>query len=518
MLDHFSHAGFQYEFRFESLRSDTWREQVERFRPHLLLVESAWGGESDSWRSRIANLDRCDPTLVDLVAWCRTNDIPTAFWSKEDPPNYLWFVTAARLFDHVFTVDAGSVERYVRDLGHERVGVLPFAAQPRLHHPIALPDERDRHDVAFAGMYYRQKYAERRRQMELLLDPARAFGLHIYARSQVGGEHRWPRKYRDHIVGTLPYEEMVATYKRYKVFLNVSSVTDSATMCPRRIFELLAAGTPVLSAPVAGVEALLGRGVVAFSESAAETAEVLARLLSDEDDRARRRVLGLRTVMEAHTYADRVTDLLDATIGHDRAPPRGVALVVHVPAGADLRRAGETVARLASLPAVEHVVVSGAAGHSLGPGFGGRGSVDHVDDVTGSAYARAVDMERASHLAVVGADHFYGEHFFADSLRAFDYTTGGAVGRGVYHRMSPGGPELVRAGHELCGSGPVHHHTIVMDRGTAARVGAPHDPAARDLPERCRASGVPIVSLDRFNFAEGLPGPPSADVAGMVAV
>ena len=77
-------------------------------------------------------------------------------------------------------------------------------------------------------MYFRDKHPERREQMETVLDPVRELGLHIFARNgEVDEKYAWPEKYRPHIVGELPYDQMLAAYRMYKVFLNVNSVLDS---------------------------------------------------------------------------------------------------------------------------------------------------------------------------------------------------------------------------------------------------------------------------------------------------
>ena len=102
-------------------------------------------------------LDLAAAPLRELVAWCKEQGIPTVFWNKEDPPNYERFIETAKLFDRVFTVDVDCVPRYVKDLGHDRVEVLPFAAAPRIHNPIAAPDGRT-FDIAFAGTYFAEKH------------------------------------------------------------------------------------------------------------------------------------------------------------------------------------------------------------------------------------------------------------------------------------------------------------------------------------------------------------------------
>jgi hypothetical protein len=91
--------------------------------------------------------------------------------------------------------------------------------------------------------------------MGYVLGPALDLGLHIYSRMQ--GEdrrYRFPRRFAANIVGSLPYEQMLASYTSYKVFLNVNSVTGSETMCLRRLFELSAAQTAVVSGPAASID------------------------------------------------------------------------------------------------------------------------------------------------------------------------------------------------------------------------------------------------------------------------
>ena len=123
--------------------------------------------------------DRPSPELTALVAWCRAEGIPTVFWNKEDPPNYDRFLETARLFDQVFTVDAERIPDYQRDLGHDRIDLLPFAAQPRIHNPVRrAPKTRD---IAFAGTWFAEKHPERREQMAYVLGPAPARRLHLRA-------------------------------------------------------------------------------------------------------------------------------------------------------------------------------------------------------------------------------------------------------------------------------------------------------------------------------------------------
>jgi hypothetical protein len=250
VLDRFSKAAFQYEFTTIDLPALTWESILEETPPDLLFVESAYSGLDGSWASRVARFGGPSPELESLVAWCRDRSIPTVFWNKEDPINHDWFIASASLFDQVFTVDSNLVDRYRQRLGHSRVEVLQFSAQPVIHHPPADNSARTG-SVAFAGAYYAAKHPKRRQQMEMLLDAAVDLGLHIFDRMDRPNDSRfaWPEKYRGHIVGSLTYPQTLEVYRRYKTIINVNTVVDSPTMCARRIYELLASGTRVVSGP-----------------------------------------------------------------------------------------------------------------------------------------------------------------------------------------------------------------------------------------------------------------------------
>ena len=136
ILDTFTEHALRYEVNLLLLSRDRWRTQIEEARPAFLLAESAWMGNDSEWRYQIVGYESLENNpLRDLVQFCRSLGIPTVFWNKEDPPHFDEFIGAAREFDFVFTSDADCVPLYREVLGHDRIYVLPFAAQPRLHNP-----------------------------------------------------------------------------------------------------------------------------------------------------------------------------------------------------------------------------------------------------------------------------------------------------------------------------------------------------------------------------------------------
>lgn len=311
IVDGFTATVLDPEFHAYPISALSWEEDLEEADPELLLVESAYRGVDGSWASRVARFGGPSPHLREVIDWCRRRQIPTVFWNKEDPINFDWFVESARLFDFVFTVDGDMIPRYRELLGHDRIHLLQFFAQPAIHYPG--PEEQRTGTVAFAGSYYAAKHPERREQIEMLLDPAREFGLHIFDRHGDTDDERfaWPEKYRPHIVGSLNYLQTVEAYRRYQVFLNVNTVTGSPTMCARRVFELAASGTPTVSGPAEAIAALGRSGAVQIVTTAAEAASALERLLGPSEIRETMTRAATGWVARGNTASDRVDEVLD---------------------------------------------------------------------------------------------------------------------------------------------------------------------------------------------------------------
>ena len=260
ILDDFSALAFGYEWTTSAVHPHTWRSDLASGRRRPPVCRVGLGGkrrpvarQADRPRRTQQRVPRAGPVVPGAKGSPRSSGTRKTRRTMTD------FLPAARLFDHVFTSDSGRIAQYTEDLGHDRVAVLPFAAQPAIHNPVRPGHGRHQRDVAFAGMYFAHKYPERRAQMDLLLGGAldasarMKTGLEIFSR-QLGGnaEYQFPAPLDSRVVGSLTYAQTLSAYKAYKVFLNVNSVVDSPSMCARRIFEISASGTPVITAPSAG--------------------------------------------------------------------------------------------------------------------------------------------------------------------------------------------------------------------------------------------------------------------------
>lgn len=336
ILDEFSDQGFRFEADLVRLTPTGWAAQLETAKPALVLVESAWRGHEGGWHKLIEHCDQVlDNPFIAMMRACRRQGIPTVFWNKEDPPNFKHFAAAAKLADQVFTSDADCLSRYRRLLGHGRVAPLPFAAQPRLHQPTEKRDHPSL-EVAFAGTWYGHKHARRRTLLPMLLDAASTRSLHIFDRQAyvANPAYRFPRRFTPYLHAPLPYPRMLRAYRDVRLFLNVNSVIDSPTMFARRVLEILASQTAVVSTPSRALELILN-GTVPIVKDGQEARETIARLLDDPWQRARTTHLGWRAVMRKHTYRARMQRITE-TLGmrpHDAAPAPVAVLAVHHPAG-----------------------------------------------------------------------------------------------------------------------------------------------------------------------------------------
>ncbi|OAB86242.1 glycosyltransferase [Janibacter melonis] len=520
ILDDFSRLALSPEWSQIDITPTSWSDQIAGG-VDLLFVESAWHGNGAAWRYKLTGPSAPAPQLVALVEECRRREIPTVFWCKEDPVHFEEFLDTARLFDRVLTTDVEMVERYRERLGHDRVGVMAFAAQERIHNPIRPTRGHASRDIAFAGMYFAHKYPERREQMDLLLgaaadvSPRMKHGLEIFSRFQGGDpNYQFPAPLDQRVVGSLTYEQTLSAYRAFKLFLNVNSVVGSPSMCARRVFEISACGTPVVSTPSAALDAFFPPDEVIRVNDPDEARWMLRALVRSPLLRDRTVHLAQRRIWREHTYAARVDDVL-----------RAVGLDTHV-------RQPRTVTALVSTnrpQQLEHVIVQVAKQRDvtvqlalLTHGFDGEDRVralaaEHgIDDLVvlradasvplGSCLNRLVDAADGEVVAKMDDDDLYGEHYLFDSLQALEYSGADVVGKHA-HQMYLEGQEVhvVRF--------PEHEHrfthfvvgpTIVAARSVVAEHRFPDLGVGEDseLLRRVIAGGGRIYSADRFGFVQ----------------
>jgi SAM-dependent methyltransferase/spore maturation protein CgeB len=508
ILDVFSATAFRYEWQQIQFGPDDWREVLERERPAMLFVESAWHGNAGRWATMMSAAGAPKQPVRDLVAWCKEQGIPTVFWNKEDPPNFDRFIETAKLFDQVFTVDADCIPRYVEAVGHDRVALLSFGAQPRIHNPVAVPGGR-KHEVAFAGTYHTRKYPERAAQMETVLAPAREFDLHIYSRISDDPDFAFPPEYTDFIVGSLAYERMLAAYKAYKIFLNVNSVTESPTMCARRVFELSACGTPVVSGHSRALENVFG-DLVRLSSAPEQTTEALVDLMKNADLRDRTGHLAMREVFGKHLYGHRADSVLSAAGVSWARRERSISVILPTNRPEQIDHAIEQVAGQVHRPLQLVLVLHGIPADGVAEKARAAGLEDVVvvtadaSLTLGSVLNLGIDAADGAYLAKMDDDNLYGPHYLSDLAYAFDYTTAGLVGKGAHYcEMRTHGVTLLRFPHlEHTEAELIQGGTLLAEGDVLRKLRFADLPRAvdSDLLQRTLRENIGVYSADRFNF------------------
>ncbi|WP_051427411.1 glycosyltransferase [Arthrobacter sp. H20] len=450
ILDEFSALAFSYEWETFPLTPLNWRRVILEEHVDLLFVESAWHGSSDAWKYQLSGPTGPSESFKEMVEGFRNHGTPTVFWNKEDPPHYQDFLPTAKLFDHVFTSDSDKVASYTEDLGHNRVFTLTFAAQPALHNPVRPRKGWHTRDLAFAGMYFTDKFPERRSQMDLLLGAATDVsesmdtGLEIFSR-QLGGaaQYQFPEHLRRRVVGSLPYSQMLTAYKAYKVFLNVNSVIGSPSMCARRVFEIAASGTPVVSTRSAAIEALFPDEEIPIVDTVDQARNVLSALVRQRSLGDRQVHRAQRRIWNAHTYAHRAEQILAVAAPEKTQPVTlpSLSVIVSTIRPHQLDHVFRTVScqlgvslelvllthgfivptsELDDLRRRYHLealtVLTAPASQSLGECLN-----DCVAAATGEILTKMDD------------DDFYGPHYLLDQLHALDYSGAEVVGKQAHY-------------------------------------------------------------------------------------
>lgn len=331
--DEFTLEGMRGETNLLELRPESWREQVASQPLDALFVESAWEGSDGLWRKKVGYYDdERFSTLKSILEHCNALGVPTIFWNKEDPVHFNRFSKSSSYFDHVFTTDSDCIRRYKASAGLQQrtAASLPFYAQPRLHNIVPTDRPYD-HSVAYAGSYYGDRYKSRSDELTAILNVAKKHGLSIYDRQYLSPEspYRFPDQLRRFVRGGLSYSEMVDAYKSHPVHINVNSVDSSPTMFSRRVMEVAASGSAVISGRGDGVSHVMN-GLVPVIAGSAEADVLVQEWMSHEPARIRDAWLAYRHVHRGHTAAHRLAYVL-RTAGLVVAAPELPSYAVFVP-------------------------------------------------------------------------------------------------------------------------------------------------------------------------------------------
>lgn len=491
IMDEFTFNAFSECCEVTQLTATEWRNEVDATRPHLLFIESAWDGKDSTWQRQVS---ATSGELRKLVAHCRLTGIPIVFWSKEDPVHFKAFLDTARLADVVFTTDIDCIRHYKQELGHEEVYLLPFATQPRAHNPVERYDRKP--GFCFAGSYY-VRYPVRQRDFDSILHAVAELGeVDIYDRNH-GKDHpnyKFPERYRQYILGNLRFDQIDIAYKGYDFGININTVKHSQSMFARRVFDLLASNTTVVSNFSRGLRLMFGDLVV----SSDDRGQLLGRLRPLSKDRVlhrKHRLLGLRKVLSGHTYQHRLDYLLGKVFAH---APRLEAPHVHVLArvASDVELARVLAAfRRQSHPAKTLVLCF--AGTYL-PAVSPVGSGVQVISAAQAGRRALSSLAPHGYVGTFHAGDYYGRNYLTDLALATQYAVHPVIGKAAHHRLVAGIAELVGDGAQYRAGGPIARRRAIARAADFHGATVAQWLDAPDAVFEADATGV-----DEFNYCEG---------------
>lgn len=315
ILDQYSEFILSNQIDIIKLDKDNYIKQIQKEDYDLIFLESCWNGNDGMWLYAFTSpglIHANAQKLIDCITNIKKFGKKIVFWNKEDPMHFDKFLPIARYCDFILTTDYNCVEKYKKILKRDNVGVLQFFINPT----ICNPRNRARFSpasVCFAGAYYSQGHDERKMQMDYILPVVLNNSGIIYDRysEDKTGKYKYPGKYNCVIHKSVPFSEMPSIYKKFKVFLNVNTITNSPTMMSRRVYEILGSGTPVVSSPSLAIEKQFPN-IVLTASSTNEAEYHVKNLLSDEEYWNKISHIGYREVMEKYTYNNINTIIYEA--------------------------------------------------------------------------------------------------------------------------------------------------------------------------------------------------------------
>jgi len=489
VMDEFTFQSYHPECNLHQLEPEGISEQLNRFSPDFVFIESAWRGKDGLWKTKVSNLGS---ELYEVIEWCRLNSVPTMLWNKEDPVHFSTFLPIACVVDYVFTTDIDCIPKYKGAVGHDRVYLLPFAAQPEIHNPIEQYQRQDK--FCFAGSYY-LRYPERQRDFASIVDTVTKFKpLDIYDRNfeNPHPHYTFPDKYKEYILGFLPFSQIDKAYKGYNFGINMNTIKQSQTMFARRVYELLASNTAVISNFSRGVRSAFG-DLVICSDEVNEIYQRLKNICKDDITFRKFRLLGLRKVMQEHTYKHRFELITSILSNKQYTSNNKQVFVVAFP---------ESYAEEEQVYMSYNKQLYQNKQLVMLPQY----TTNKVRQLKNVLYFNSEDeltnfadklLDNNAFVAIFHPNDFYGDSYLTDSLLAFNYTKATVIGKFSFFVNSDNGIELKNNGgqYKPCDKLPVRASMFKVTSNTLGWL-KQNSTALKDMI----VEDGKMYAIDEFNY------------------
>ena len=294
----------------------------------VLLITSTWHGLNNEWERSYRINSPSFEALHSIKSLAAKLDIPIAFYSKEDPPNFEVFKNVASESNVIFTSAIECVERYNELYPDIPCHHLPFAVNPILHNPIGMFDHHFSNKALFAGTWM-TKYPVRTQEQKNIFDWLLQSNWELTIVDRNYNRHNrnyyYPKKYRKYIVPNHNYTDIAKMYKLFPLIINVNSVSDSETMFAGRAYDASASGGMIISNNSIGMKRLFPYIRIIGSY---EDLEHVLNLNQPEIDAIR--LKGVRETYRLPTVYDVVKTIIEKTQnGSMKASKRSVLVIAN---------------------------------------------------------------------------------------------------------------------------------------------------------------------------------------------
>ena len=214
-------------------------------------------------------------------------------------------------FDGVLAFGEALRTIYRERFNLQHVWTLHEGADTTVFRP--MPAVEKKHDVVWIG-----NWGDDERSMEIcqfLLRPAselRQYRFAIYGVRYPADALGALRSHGVEYGGYLPNLQGPATYAASRITMHIPRQQYAGAMAgipTIRVFEALACGIPLISAPWPDTEQLFRKGDFEFVQNTKEATAAMERLLTDEKAAAEQAARGLETVLARHTCMHRAQEL-----------------------------------------------------------------------------------------------------------------------------------------------------------------------------------------------------------------
>lgn len=518
ILDEMSEQSWSDSFELHKVLPDDQANSNKIEKADFLFLESCWNGNGGAWANAFVSdglRHRNSKALFRLIGEAKSAEKPIVFWNKEDPMHFDRYLPIAEHATHILTTDSECVDNYRRNVPDAKVAPLRFGSNASLFNPAGR--NKSPGSVCFAGAYYGKNHDERARQMNFALPAIIEFNGTIYDRYSHLGNSRYafPDEYEDYIKPSVPYEDMIDIYRSYRAFLNVNTITDSPTMLSRRVYELLACGTPVVSAPSRAIEEQFS-GIVMTGSNEKQIIEAVEKLLTDREHAQRTSVRGIREIFTNHLYKHRAREIESHLFGIESVDDRPLVSVIIASCRAEnVSRVIENLERQ-NYPRMEVI-------YAITPEFS-EGDINRLSAVSercsnveravilkcsreatlGRCLNAAVSASSGQYIAKVDDDNFYFENYLTDLMLPFEFGDYDIVGKRSYFCYLEGSDKIVwhYPSDTHCETDFVSGDAMIMRRRVFDRAAFPNKRVGEDshLLREVKKYGGKIYSADQFNF------------------